>query len=162
MTEESGSSSAPPDLTLSPEAAATIRAEIGRAGGREVSFLLGVNQARELVDPRAVSRGNRSAVLVAARDAPAGGLVLHNHPSGNLEPSEPDLAVAAALYERGLGSAIVDNEVGRLLEDLILQGGVDLSHVKWVNSSGLPDAADGSDTAVADINVRLRADRSHL
>ncbi len=28
-------------------------------------------------------------------------------------------------------TAIVDNEIGRLLEDLMLQGGVDLSHVQW-------------------------------
>jgi len=30
-----------------------------------------------------------------------------------------------------LASAFADNEVGRLLEDFILQGGVDMSHVKW-------------------------------
>ncbi|NLX13746.1 MAG: sugar kinase [Phycisphaerales bacterium] len=36
-----------------------------------------------------------------------------------------------------LVTAIVDNEVGRLLEDLILQGGVDMSHVKWVPFDGL-------------------------
>lgn len=29
-------------------------------------------------------------------------------------------------------TALADNPVGRLLEDLILQGGVDLSHLKWV------------------------------
>lgn len=34
-------------------------------------------------------------------------------------------------------TAIVDNEVGRLLEDLMLQGGVDLSHVKWVPFDGI-------------------------
>ena len=34
-------------------------------------------------------------------------------------------------------TAIVDNEVGRLLEDLILQGGVDMSHVKWVPFDGI-------------------------
>ncbi len=34
-------------------------------------------------------------------------------------------------------TAVVDNPVGRLLEDLILQGGVDLSHVKWVPFDGL-------------------------
>lgn len=102
------------NLRLSSEASRAIRAEIRRAGGREVSFLLDVTDDRELVDPRAVSRGNRSAVLVAAKDAPVGAVVLHNHPSGNLEPSEPDLAVAAALYERGLGTAIIDNEVTRL------------------------------------------------
>ncbi len=36
----------------------------------------------------------------------------------------------------GLRSAIVtalaDNEVGRLLEDFMLQGGVDTEHVRWV------------------------------
>ncbi|HBF33383.1 TPA: sugar kinase [Candidatus Sumerlaeota bacterium] len=34
-------------------------------------------------------------------------------------------------------TAIADNEVGRLLEDLILQGGVDMSHVKWVAYDGV-------------------------
>lgn len=36
-----------------------------------------------------------------------------------------------------LVSAFADNEVGRLLEDLMLQGGVDLSFVKWVASDGV-------------------------
>jgi 2-dehydro-3-deoxygluconokinase len=34
-------------------------------------------------------------------------------------------------------TAIVDNPVGRLLEDLLLQGGVDISHVKWVEFDGV-------------------------
>jgi len=34
-------------------------------------------------------------------------------------------------------TAIVDNELGHLLEDLILQGGVDTSHVKWVPFDGI-------------------------
>ncbi len=38
-------------------------------------------------------------------------------------------------------TAIVDNEVGRLLEDLMLQGGVDLSHVKWVPFDGIGRAS---------------------
>ena len=36
-----------------------------------------------------------------------------------------------------LASAFVDNQVGRLLEDFILQGGVDMRYVKWVPSDGL-------------------------
>lgn len=36
-----------------------------------------------------------------------------------------------------LVSAFADNELGRLLEDLILQGGVDISHVKWVPYDGV-------------------------
>lgn len=34
-------------------------------------------------------------------------------------------------------TAIVDNEVGRLLEDLILAGGVDMRHVRWVPFDGV-------------------------
>ena len=45
----------------------------------------------------------------------------------------------------GLRTAVVtalgDSEVGRLLEDLMLQGGVDLSHVCWVPFDGLGRAA---------------------
>jgi 2-dehydro-3-deoxygluconokinase len=38
-------------------------------------------------------------------------------------------------------TSIVDSEVGRLLEDLMLQGGVDLSHVKWVPFDGIGRAS---------------------
>lgn len=38
-------------------------------------------------------------------------------------------------------TAFVDNQVGRLLEDFILQGGVDMRHVKWVPFDGLGRAA---------------------
>ena len=34
-------------------------------------------------------------------------------------------------------TAIPDNDVGRLLEDLALQGGVDMSHVRWVAYDGI-------------------------
>jgi 2-dehydro-3-deoxygluconokinase len=36
-----------------------------------------------------------------------------------------------------LVSAFADNDVGRLLEDLILQGGVDVSHVRWLPYDGV-------------------------
>ena len=95
-------------LRLTPEAARYVRSEIRRADGREVCFLARVTPERLVVEPRAVSRGNREAVLAAARDEPDGGVMIHNHPSGVLEPSDADLGVAARLFERGLGSAIVD------------------------------------------------------
>lgn len=34
-------------------------------------------------------------------------------------------------------TAIVDNDVGHLVEDCIMQGGVDMSHVKWVPFDGI-------------------------
>ncbi len=105
---------APHPLRLAPEAAQCLRAEIERAGGREVCFLASVDATRVVRTPRAVARGNFDAVLVAARDAEAGGVMLHNHPSGVLEPSDADMQVAARLYEQGLGTAIIDNDARRL------------------------------------------------
>ena len=37
----------------------------------------------------------------------------------------------------GVLTAFADNEIGRLLEDLILQGGVDVQNVKWVAYDGI-------------------------
>src|SRR5215470_16852781 len=37
----------------------------------------------------------------------------------------------------GLVSAFADNDVGRLIEDFLLQGGVDLSFVRWVPFDGV-------------------------
>lgn len=101
-------------LRLSPEAAGLIRDEVTRAGGREVSFLAEVTREGVIVNPRAVARGNRAAVLAVAKGAPEGGVMIHNHPSGRLEPSDADLAVAARLYEAGLGTAIVTNAADRM------------------------------------------------
>ncbi|MSR36318.1 MAG: helicase, partial [Gemmatimonadetes bacterium] len=67
-----------------------------------------------MIDPRPVARGNHEAVVAAAQDAPTGALMIHNHPSGVLEPSHADLAVAARVWEQGLGTALVDNAATRL------------------------------------------------
>lgn len=96
-------------LELAPPAAAVLRAEIARARGNEVCFVAVVDENGLVVDPRVVARGNSTAVLAAARDAEPGSLLIHNHPSGDLSPSEADLQVAARLYAQGVGLAIVDN-----------------------------------------------------
>lgn len=101
-------------LSLSPEAAARLRGEVQRAGGREVCFLADVDDERVVRNPRAVARGNFEAVLVAARDAREGSVMLHNHPSGVLEPSDADMRVAALLYDQGIGTAIIDNDASCL------------------------------------------------
>ncbi len=80
--EPSKPASVASDLRLSPAAAEQIRAEVGKAGGREVCFLARVSADRMLVEPRAVARGNKAAVLAAARDADEGSVICI---SANLE-----------------------------------------------------------------------------
>ena len=104
----------PQPLRLAPEAVRHIREEIERARGREVCFLAHVRDDRVIEHPRAVARGNRQAVLAAAREARSGEIMLHNHPTGALEPSDADLEVAAHLYQLGVGTGIVDNRADGL------------------------------------------------
>jgi ATP-dependent DNA helicase DinG len=99
---------------LGSAAAERIRREIRRARGNEVCFVAGVALDGEIIEPRAVARGHAQAVLAAIRDPDPGGIVVHNHPTGLLDPSEADLAVAAGLWEQGLGFAITDNDATEL------------------------------------------------
>ena len=101
-------------LVLAASAAEKIRSEIRRSGGNEVCFVARVDESGEVGDPRVVARGNLRAVVAAIRDAEPGTVVVHNHPSGQLTPSDPDLAIAAELYERGVGMAITDNDAREL------------------------------------------------
>ena len=109
----------PPDKTgertrLSTTAAGALRAAIRLAGGREVCFVGTVDDAGVVQAARVVARGDVGQVLALPGFARRGELLIHNHPSGELEPSNADLGVAAKLHDDGIGFAIVDNDASRL------------------------------------------------
>ena len=54
---------------------------------------------------RVVARGTVEMVLALPAGARRGELLLHNHPSGRLDPSVADLNVAATCTMRGSASA---------------------------------------------------------
>lgn len=90
--------------------AQALREAITDAGGNEV-FLLGVLDGDGLVEGvRVLARGNRSAVPALLQIPRPGEVVIHNHPSGVLQPSGPDLDIASALGNNGVGSYLVDND----------------------------------------------------
>ncbi len=99
---------------LAPEVRARLAAEIRAAGGREVSFVADIDGEGVVVAARAVARGTVHMVLALPGVAQRGQMLLHNHPSGTLEPSDADLAVAARLHDGGVGFGIVDNAGERL------------------------------------------------
>jgi len=88
--------------------------EIAAAHGREVSFVVRADANGTLTDARVVARGTIDAVLALPGVATRGEMLLHNHPSGFLEPSGADLHVAARLHDEGVGFGIVDNAVNAL------------------------------------------------
>jgi ATP-dependent DNA helicase DinG len=105
------------------QAIAELKEEINDAGGNEV-FALGFLDSGKLVSRIEISaRGNEGAVP-AIQGRPGGGasqpgaasalspdVLIHNHPSGFLTPSDNDLIISARAAEHGIGSFIVDNSV---------------------------------------------------
>ena len=96
------------------EACEHLREEIGAADGNEV-FAAGRLDARgRVTEILVVARGHKSAVPALAPYLERGDVMIHNHPSGTLSPSEADVNVAAEAGSKGVGSYIVDNEVGEV------------------------------------------------
>jgi len=99
---------------LTAAARTLLQEEIAAAHGREVSFVVRADPNGTLADARVVARGTIDAVLALPGVAQKGEMVLHNHPSGLLEPSGADLHVAARLHDEGVGFGIVNNDVSTL------------------------------------------------
>ena len=94
---------------IAPGIRAYLAGEIAAAGGREVSFVAQVDRDGVITGARAVARGTVGMVLALPGVAGRGEMLLHNHPSGHLVPSGPDLDVAARLHDGGVGFGIIDN-----------------------------------------------------
>ena len=107
-------SALPATSRLHGKAAAAIRAAIRLAGGREVCFACGLDEEGLVATARVVARGDPVSVLALPGFAARGEMLIHNHPSGVLEPSDADMNVAARLYDDGIGFGIVDNDAGSL------------------------------------------------
>ncbi|HEX9293581.1 MAG TPA: helicase C-terminal domain-containing protein [Gemmatimonadales bacterium] len=99
---------------LTAAARTLLQQEIAAAHGREVSFVVRFDPNGTLSDARVVARGTIDAVLALPGVATRGEMLIHNHPSGFLEPSGADLHVAARLHDEGVGFGIVNNDVSTL------------------------------------------------
>lgn len=99
---------------ITPDVRSYLADEITSAGGREVCFVATLDADGMVIGARAVARGTADMVLALPGVARAGQMVLHNHPSGVLEPSPPDLHVAARLHDGGVGFGILNNAADEL------------------------------------------------
>ena len=61
-----------------------------------------------------LARGSAEAVPAILQACSYGDVVIHNHPSGVLQPSGADIEVASRLGSLGVGFYIVDNLAERL------------------------------------------------
>ncbi len=91
-----------------------MRAAIGLAGGNEVCFVCTLADDGVVQTARVVARGDVGSVLALPGFARRGEMLVHNHPSGALEPSGADYDVAARLHDDGIGFGIIDNQARAL------------------------------------------------
>jgi ATP-dependent DNA helicase DinG len=92
-----------------------LRAEIAANAGGEV-FAVGFRDPLGgLVDGLEIlSRGNERMAPALIAQASRGDVAIHNHPSGDLRPSDADVEVASVLARGATGFFIVDNAVERV------------------------------------------------
>ena len=88
-----------------------VENEIQAAGGNEVFFLGRTNDQLLVTEIEVLARGARDAVPAILSTCDYGDVVIHNHPSGNLQPSTADMEIAGHLGSLGVGFYIVDNPV---------------------------------------------------
>ncbi len=96
-------------LSFSSDCRSLICHEIVEARNNEVFFIAQADADGCLVSASAVARGSKKAVPAIISRAVAGEVVLHNHPSGDLTPSEADLDIASVVGNNGIGFAIINN-----------------------------------------------------
>jgi ATP-dependent DNA helicase DinG len=104
----------PASERIAPGVRASLAAEIAAAGGREVSFVADVDRDGVIAGARVLARGAVDMVLACPGAMERGQMMLHNHPSGRLDPSGADLSIAARLHDAGIGFGIINNGVTEL------------------------------------------------
>lgn len=104
----------PADHYLTADAVAALRAEIADAGGVEVFFVGRRNTEGLIVEVEAHAYGSSNRVPAILHAARPGDVILHNHPSGDLRPSEADLDISSIVGQSGIGSYIVTNDASRV------------------------------------------------
>jgi ATP-dependent DNA helicase DinG len=87
----------------------TLRSTIEEAKGNEVFFLARTNEKGLVEEVTPLARGNDSAVSALMQVASQGDVIIHNHPSGSLSPSNADVGLASQYGNMGVGFYIINN-----------------------------------------------------
>ena len=96
---------------ISAKAMEDMRLEISESGGNEV-FFRGIPDGEGLVSAvEVIARGNSSSVAALLNMMRKNEVIIHNHPSGVLIPSDEDVNISSMYGDVGGASYIVNNAV---------------------------------------------------
>lgn len=111
-------------LRFTEEALETMATDLLESHGQETLWIGYIDADKMVTRVTVGARGTIDQVPAIFPHMEKGDVVVHNHPSGHLSPSAPDLSVASALGNQGIGFYIVDNALSRayvVVEPLVLK-----------------------------------------
>ena len=88
-----------------------MREEISEANGNEVFFRGVPDEAGVVSEVEVIARGNEYSVAALLNMMKKNEVIIHNHPSGVLLPSNADISVSGIYGNSGGASYIVNNSV---------------------------------------------------
>lgn len=125
---------------ISFEAREIIKNEIEQAGGNEV-FFRGIPDETGIVKEVVVlARGNKTSVPAILKAMKKGEVIIHNHPSGFLYPSDADVEIASIYSNRMAGASyIVNNSVTEIyvIVELFRDDNVKIDITPYFEKTGL-------------------------
>lgn len=92
----------------------TIKTTIENASGNEVFFVGSFSKDKVIDNVQVIARGNDYSVPAVIEAASPGEVVIHNHPSGKLSPSNQDIQIASVLGNHGVGFLIINNDASQV------------------------------------------------
>ncbi len=98
------------DTRLNPDELLYLRKNIAEASENEVLASATLNKEDgSWFSLRILARGNENSAPAIINSLKSGDILIHNHPSGILRPSEADMGIADICGKSGIGFAIINN-----------------------------------------------------
>lgn len=119
------------------KAVTELRKEIKAASGNEVFFRGIPNEEGAIIDVEVVARGNEYSVSAILNRMKKNEVIIHNHPSGVLAPSDNDIQISSVYGELGGGSYIINNQVSDLYIIVPLKKLIKIDIDKYFGKSGI-------------------------
>ena len=125
---------------FSSEAIVKMREEISKADGNEV-FFRGIPDDNGIVTKvQVLARGNKHSVPAILRVMRKGEVIIHNHPSGYLYPSDADAEIASIYANQMAGASyIVNNSADSLyiITELVRDDNIPIDIVPYFEKNGI-------------------------
>ncbi len=114
-----------------------MKKEIAKSKGNEIFFRGIPNNKGIVIDIEVIARGNSNSVAALLNKMKKNEVIIHNHPSGVLIPSDEDIAVSSVYGDSEGASYIVNNDVNDIYVIVPLKELVEINIDEYFGEKGI-------------------------